>query len=185
MRLSEANEAIYYSRDRARKNCVHCNFLGNDIQLNTDLILSERHVDEDISDENQHDAQNCERQSFRVVVEVLRYVHVVKPNEGIEVLFFDLDVPQLSDLHHQLHFLLVPQSLVHQDVLNVLFLGVDLEVILIVSGGTVIWSLLLNHVLFSLHHLLILKLLLGRWWEIHTTCLLLSLLILRAHNLWV
>lgn len=137
------------------------------------MILSERHIDEDISNEYEHYSQDCEGQGLSVVMEVLRNIHVIESNECIEVLFFYLNVPQLPNFHHQLHFLLVSQGVIHQDVLDVLLLGVDLKVLVFIVGGcSVTRSFLLNHVLLSLHSLLILKLLLGTLNKIHSIGLL-------------
>ena len=63
------------------------------------MVLRERHVDEDVADEDKHDAENSERQRLRVVMEVLRDVHIIQPDQCIKVLFFDLDVSELPDFH--------------------------------------------------------------------------------------
>ena len=108
-------------------------------------------------------------------MEVLGDIHIIQSNECVKILFFDLHVPQLPYFHHQLHFLLVSKGLIHQDVLDVLLLRVDLKVVLVVGGRAIIRSLLLNHILLSLHNLLILKLLLRALNIIHSDVGLLEL----------
>lgn len=46
--------------------------------MDTHLVLGERHVDEDVANEDKHYAQHCEWKGFSVVVEILSNVHVVK-----------------------------------------------------------------------------------------------------------
>ena len=77
LRFSEADEAIDYSWDRASKNSVHGYLLRNNIKLNTDLILSEWHVDENVSNKNKHDPQHCKWQRLSIVMEILGNVHVI------------------------------------------------------------------------------------------------------------
>lgn len=149
------------------------------------MILSERHIDENISNENEHNSQDSERQSLSVVMEVLGDIHIIQSNECVKILFFDLHVPQLPYFHHQLHFLLVSKGLIHKDVLDVLLLRVDLKVVLVVGGRPIIGSLLLNHILLSLHNLLILKLLLRALNIIHSDVGLLELPIGSVHHLLV
>lgn len=93
--------------------------MRNHIHFNAHLVLGKTHVDEDVSNEDQHDAQHGEGQSLSVVMEVLTYVDVIQSNESIEVLLLDGDMSQLSHLHHQLSLLLVSESIVHQLVFNV------------------------------------------------------------------
>lgn len=98
--LPEADEAVADSTDAAREHCVHCHLLWDHIKLDRDLVLSERHVDEDVSDEDQHYAKHCKWQSLRVVVEVLGDVHVIKSDQSIEVFLLDLHMAELANLHH-------------------------------------------------------------------------------------
>ena len=76
--LPETNKAVAYATDAAREHSVHGYFLRNDVQLDWYLVLSERHVDEDVADEDQHDTEDCKWKRFRVVVEILGDVHVVE-----------------------------------------------------------------------------------------------------------
>jgi hypothetical protein len=64
-------------------------------------------------------------------VEVFSDVHVIQANQGVEILFFYLDVAEFAHFHHQLHFLLVAQSLVHKDVFDIFTLRMDLEILLL------------------------------------------------------
>lgn len=96
----ETNEAIEDSRNGARQNRIHGNFLRNDIHGQTYLVLSKRHIDEDIPNENEQNAKYSKRQCFWIVVEILSDVHVIESDERIKVLLFDLDMSQLLDFHH-------------------------------------------------------------------------------------
>ena len=120
--------------------------------MNTNLILRKRHVDKDITNKDQHDAQHCERKCLRIVMEILRNVHIVKTNESVEVLLFDLDMSELTNFHHELHLFLVSQSLINKDVLDVFSLGVDLEILVLegIVGSLGILLLLLLLLLFLL-----------------------------------
>jgi len=90
LRLSETDETVEDSRNRASKHGVHGNALRQDVQLDRHLILSKRHIYEDIADEDEHDAEYRERQRLRVVVEVLCDVHVIQTNQCVEVLLLNL-----------------------------------------------------------------------------------------------
>ena len=61
LRLPETDIAVHDAGYGTSKDCVHSDLLGDDTELNTYLILSERHVDEYTSDKNEHYAQNSER----------------------------------------------------------------------------------------------------------------------------
>ena len=52
--LSKTDEAVKYTRNGAGQDCVHGNLLWDNIKLDTDLILSERHVDKDVADKDEH-----------------------------------------------------------------------------------------------------------------------------------
>ena len=99
MGLPETDEAVADTTDGAGQDSVHGHSLRHDVQLHRDLVLRKGHVDEDVADEDQHDPEHRERQSLSVVVEVARDVHIVEPDERVEVLFFDLNVPQLLYLN--------------------------------------------------------------------------------------
>ena len=106
--------------------------MRDDVQLDTYLVLCERHIDKDVTDEDKHNAQHSERQSLSIVMEVLGNIHIIQSDQCIEILLLDLHVSQLSHLHHQLHFLLFSKCLIHKDVFEVVsLLGVDLEVLLV------------------------------------------------------
>lgn len=123
MRLSVAKETIDDSGYRAGKDSVHCNSLGDYVQLYRDLVLGETHIDEDIANEYQHDPQDSEGQCLSVVMEVFGNVHVVQSDQGIKVLLFDLHIPQLSHLHHQLDLLLLSKRLENQKFFKVILVS--------------------------------------------------------------
>ena len=55
-------------------------------------------------------------------MEVLGDVHVIESDERIKVLLFDLDMSQLLDFHHKFILLLVTESLVNQNVFDIILL---------------------------------------------------------------
>lgn len=85
----------------------------------TYLISCKGHIDEDITDEDQHYAKNCEWKCLSVVVEVLGNIHVIESNQGIKVFLFYLNITQFSYFHYKLLFLLLSKRLVDKNILNV------------------------------------------------------------------
>lgn len=96
-------------------------------------------------------------------MEVLGNIHIIKPNQRIKILLLDLDVPELAHLHQQLHFLLLFQGLIDQDILNIgtVLAHIDLVLAVIVLLGVFLGEDLLNIdmrrlkqlVIFLVHHL--------------------------------
>ena len=91
-------------------------------------------------------------------MEILRNVHIVKSDQGVKVLFLNLNVSKLPDFHHELHFLLVSQSLVYQDVFNILLFIVDFEILVLILClviPRVLLPLVFNIIMFSFLNLLL------------------------------
>ena len=82
------------------------------------MILCKGHIDKQISNVNQHNTEDCEGQSFSVIMEVLCNVHVIQSDNGIEILFFDLHMSEFSYFHQKLCFLGLSKSLVDKHILN-------------------------------------------------------------------